>query len=306
MKQITIIYHSNCYDGLLAAYAAWLKLGDSAEYVPMGYDDLLDIAAFKDKDVYMVDFSVKYDVLVRLAVEAKSVTIIDHHKTAEAELTTHAMPSNVTVHFDMSKAGCVMAAEHFLGYVPWFFVYIGDRDIWAFKHEETKAFCAGFNAKYPLGDTMFEDIEDTLVAVATNQMRERDLLDEEKLCEHGNILLEYRETLMHGWLPNMRVVVFEYDMGKVPIGVLHNVPVEFTSELGHKALEQRPDIEAVAIVSTRHFETADHPVCSISWRSLDDRHDVSAIAKSFGGGGHRNAAGCTMSFSDAFDLNLFS
>ena len=32
-----VIYHANCTDGFGAAFAAWLKLGDEAEYLPMEY-----------------------------------------------------------------------------------------------------------------------------------------------------------------------------------------------------------------------------------------------------------------------------
>ena len=307
MKQITIIYRANCYDGFLAAYAAWLKLGDTANYVPMGYDDIVDVALFKDHNVYMVDFSVKHDIMCLIAQVANKVTVIDHHKTAKAELTGRAMPANVEVHFDMGKAGCVMAAEFFLGYVPWFFKYIGDRDIWAFEHPETKDFCAGFFARYPLDGLTFEDLSGNLVPVATEQMCEREAVDLAQLCSKGDVLIKYRNSLMKGWLPNLRAITFHYGVGgKLLLGVMHNVPIEFASEMGHMMLEASSSIQAAAIVSTRHFDTAGHPVCSISWRSEDGRHDVSEIAKSFGGGGHRNAAGCTLSFADAFELGLFN
>ena len=32
-----VIYHANCADGFGAAFAAWRKLGDEAEYVPMDH-----------------------------------------------------------------------------------------------------------------------------------------------------------------------------------------------------------------------------------------------------------------------------
>ena len=32
-----VIYHAHCTDGFGAAFAAWMKLGDDAEYVPMQY-----------------------------------------------------------------------------------------------------------------------------------------------------------------------------------------------------------------------------------------------------------------------------
>lgn len=34
LKEIVIIYHAQCRDGLGSAYAAWKKFGDNASYIP--------------------------------------------------------------------------------------------------------------------------------------------------------------------------------------------------------------------------------------------------------------------------------
>ena len=34
-----IIYHRSCADGFGAAYSAWLRFGDEAEYLPMQYGE---------------------------------------------------------------------------------------------------------------------------------------------------------------------------------------------------------------------------------------------------------------------------
>ena len=39
MTDSLILYHADCDDGFGAAYAAWLSLGDSAEYQPVYYGD---------------------------------------------------------------------------------------------------------------------------------------------------------------------------------------------------------------------------------------------------------------------------
>lgn len=33
-----VCFHADCTDGFGAAFAAWLKLGDDAEYLPMAYN----------------------------------------------------------------------------------------------------------------------------------------------------------------------------------------------------------------------------------------------------------------------------
>lgn len=37
-----VLYHANCADGFGAAFAAWLKLGDEAEYVACSYGKQAD------------------------------------------------------------------------------------------------------------------------------------------------------------------------------------------------------------------------------------------------------------------------
>ncbi len=57
-----VIYHANCADGFGAAFAAWLKFGDEAEYVPFKYGE--DGMRFKTlfqlgdpkRDIYILDF----------------------------------------------------------------------------------------------------------------------------------------------------------------------------------------------------------------------------------------------------------
>ena len=67
-----------------------------------------------------------------------------------------------------------------------------------------------------------------------------------------------------------------------------NCPPMFASEVGHKLLEDWPDVPFVACYSD------DQKARGYSLRSSDDfshRMDVSEVARKFGGGGHRNAAG---------------
>ena len=80
-----MIYHANCADGFGAAWAAWLKWGDAVEYVPCSYGQQPpDVTG---KRVLIGDFSFKRDVIERMGNAAASIVILDHHETAEAELS---------------------------------------------------------------------------------------------------------------------------------------------------------------------------------------------------------------------------
>ena len=94
-----IIYHHPCPDGFGAAYAAWCRLGDRAEYVGADYGTLpaIDVMA---RDVYVLDFSFPRPVLESIRMQARSLVIIDHHKTACEDL--HDFPGAI---FDMGLSG---------------------------------------------------------------------------------------------------------------------------------------------------------------------------------------------------------
>jgi hypothetical protein len=58
-----ILYHADCDDGFGAAYAAWLSLGDGAEYRPVYYGDAIPPELLVDRKVFILDFSFSPDVI---------------------------------------------------------------------------------------------------------------------------------------------------------------------------------------------------------------------------------------------------
>ena len=65
MNRPLVIYHGNCADGFSAAWCFWRKYGEGADYVAGVYQQSPpDVAG---RDVYLVDFSYKRDVLLEMA-----------------------------------------------------------------------------------------------------------------------------------------------------------------------------------------------------------------------------------------------
>ena len=81
-----VIYHADCTDGFGAAFAAWLKLGDEAEYLPMRYGQakLHEALPFNplNREIYILDFSFERQIMEFIFKDAKRVVWLDHHKTA--------------------------------------------------------------------------------------------------------------------------------------------------------------------------------------------------------------------------------
>lgn len=78
-----IISHKNCYDGLAAAWCAWLEFGDRATYHYCNYHDSIpDIPDWSQ--VWFVDFF-QAEWVQLLFDKGCSVRVLDHHESAMIE-----------------------------------------------------------------------------------------------------------------------------------------------------------------------------------------------------------------------------
>src|SRR5436190_5043526 len=94
-----VLYHGSCHDGYGSAFVVWLyykrKFGldraNSIRYLPCYYQKEAELSPeflekMAGKNILMCDFSYKYNQLLQLIAIAGSFMILDHHKTAEADL----------------------------------------------------------------------------------------------------------------------------------------------------------------------------------------------------------------------------
>lgn len=274
------IYHANCDDGIAAAWAIWERWGAGyTEYVPCQYgENPPDVTG---KDVLVVDFSFKADVLDEMSRHAKRIIILDHHKSAEKELEGFVrlecvggpltaercarLTDGVGVHFDMEKSGARLAWEYAHGdkEMPELLAAVEDRDLWRFNLPFTKDISAALRS-YP------RDLEtfDGLVGRCA------------ELVQEGDTVRRYIDQIVS----NICDTAFEEEIAghKVPVAACS---YDFVSETAHQLLKRNPDAPFAACV-VRSYEGTTY-----SLRSEDGRMDVSEIARSKGGGGHRNAAG---------------
>lgn len=272
-----VLYHANCPDGFCAAWAAYTVLGDDAEYIPVQYgQDPPDVGGNR---VYIVDFSYKREVMRRILSAAHFVCVLDHHKTAEAELAGIVdefvlRPDLITnppgselpfVRFDMDKSGARLAWEYFHPKMdsPWLVDYVEDRDLWRWALPCSRDINAGLAAQP-------KDFATWCALDVDPDSRERMRFD-------GQAINRYADGLVDSICRGAR----EIDLGGHKI-LAANTSVLF-SDVAGKLAEGRP-------FGAAWFIRADGKR-QWSLRSRDGGIDVSEIAKSFGGGGHRNAAG---------------
>jgi uncharacterized protein len=273
-KQILVLYHANCLDGFGAAYAAWRKFGDSADYLPVNYGEAPP--KVKGKEVFILDFSYKRDVLLKLAEEAITLRVIDHHKTAAEDID--GLPF---AKFDMEKSGCVLAWEHFHKTVaPDLLQHIQDRDLWIFNYSDTKAICEALRNTVPFDFDAWHHI-------VTH-------IGEDRLADIGNTLLRVFNNDVENLLP------FEHSVSLFGShGLACNAPPKYASELGNRLALRSGTFGLVYFYAGPTNKSPGEWRCSL--RSVGD-YDVSVIAKKFGGGGHKNAAGFSiLRLEDAID-----
>ena len=258
-----VIYHSPCQDGFTAAWACW-KVHPDWEYRAAKHGE--SPTDVEGRVVYMLDFSYKRPVILELAEKAETITIIDHHKTAEADLVD--FPDNVFVTFDMDKSGARLAWEYFhVGstQVPDLVRYVEDRDLWKFQYPETKSFSAALFAEeydfstWTLWDQKIEQEGVSWAVVSGDAIFRKAAKDTKELLQNK----------------------FRTIIGGTEVWTC-NLPYTFSSDAGNLLAQGEP------FGSTFYL---DGGFAYFSLRSTAEGVDVSEIAKQYGGGGHKHAAG---------------
>ena len=253
-----VIYHSNCTDGFGAAYAAWKLLGDRAEYHAAKHGEPPpDVVG---KNVVVLDFSYDNSTTKRLMKEAKSFLVIDHHKSAVVEL------HDVTcTRFDMNHSGAMLAWKFFHPgkESPRLIKFIEDRDLWRWDIPYSKEFSAAFDM-VPFD---FEEFDKYLDDSAVDNAQER-----------GSYILAYSKTV----ISKIAKQAVSRKMDGKDVLVVNSS--HWMSEIG-AALSPKCDFAVIWFY--------DHDACQVkvSLRAHHEDSDVSEIAKKYGGGGHRKAAG---------------
>lgn len=252
-----IIHHRDCPDGFCAAFVAKQRYS-KAELLAVNHGEAMkpDVT---DKNVLVVDFSWRTrEENIELANQANWFAILDHHKTAAEVLSDLEF-----VVFDMNRSGAgITWDELFPGWTrPWYVNYVEDRDLW--RH---KLYCSReINAYLSLFPYRYDD------------WMELERIDGADAAIRGHFIVKHINQYVERVLQHTQVGT----LNGFTCGIV-NAPYMMISEVGN-ALAKKYEI------GLGWFERGDG-MMNFSLRSEGDR-DVSRIAQSFGGGGHKNAAG---------------
>jgi len=266
-KNPVILYHaeSNCPDGFGAAYAAWKKFGDSADYVPLSRGDTPPVDAVRGKDAYFVDFSYTKPVMDEFAAAAKTMTVLDHHKGVQDVI--ESFPNHV---FDHNRSGAGIAWDYFHPNTPRpkLINHVEDDDLFRFALEDTReiiTFLEVQKADFTLWDEFSQKLDEPEAR--------------EIMLQKARTYREFFEILANISVDKAKLVSFEgYE---VYFATTH--PLKSLKSLVGNLLARKKG--PFALVAAAHPEGY-----GISIRG-DGTVDVAKIAAKYGGNGHPNSAG---------------
>lgn len=284
-----VIYHANCWDGFCAAWVARKALGGhtgAIEAVPAYYGQKPPNVA--GRRVWVLDFSYPFDVMADMASASEHLIVLDHHQSAqraiadlEAMFITHNMAG--AARYSADKSGGRMAWEFFFpdSPSPWLVDYTEDRDLWRHALPESENINAALRS-HPLDFDLWDEFHD---AVGQREMFKRE----------GAAIRRAERQIVEAHVRNARVLPFclmtggpsQWDDLHVPVVNATTLFSEIAGELakGHP-------------FAACYFDRQDGKR-QWSLRSAPDGWDVSEIAKAYGGGGHKHAAGFEQTLSVA-------
>lgn len=287
-KDILVIYHDKCLDGFGAAYAAWKKFGTTADYIAWNYgQDIILLPSIVGKYIYILDFSFPPDDIADMLTHANNITIIDHHKTiidcveADGYCDDAGMPwEGLDTHYDLERSGAVLAWQFFHGWpVPQLLLHIQDRDLWQFKLNGTKEICAAL-ANTRIVERSWQHWQFLIDAFDAD---DKEIMH--SIYASGRAVIACQQELIDECIAQAGEPKIDEFGNRV---VICNAPYSIASELGNRIATENPNCIAVIRSKNEMDKTIKH-----SLRSVGDI-DCTPLAKQFGGGGHKNAAGFTL------------
>lgn len=289
MKPDLCIHHAPCADGFMAAWAIRQRWPDCRFHAGVYGQEPPDVTGL---DVLIVDFSYKRPVLEAMGWQARSITVLDHHKSAEADLALFGvgaladlMPPQtlsevsafqgvvpVQAYFDMDRSGAMLAWNYaFPDQPPPRLVqHVQDRDLWRFELAGTREIQAVLFS-YPY------DFDEW------SRLVERcERPDGHKAMVHAGLAIERKHHKDVAELLNITRREMVIGGQRVPVA---NLPYTMASDAANI-------LAAGAPFGACYYDNAEGARV-FSLRSVEGGADVSLIASAYGGGGQAKAAGFT-------------
>ena len=274
-----VIYHGSCADGTGSAYVAWKYLSNKfpdrqvvycpAQIGALPPDDI------EGKNVLICDYSYKKPILLELLKKVNKLLIIDHHKSAEKDLTDIDDKYKI---FDMTHSGAMLTWMYFYPTIesPLLIKYIEDRDIWTKKLYKNDEFTAWFYTLPHSFEEYHKYTNDTLLL--------------KMIEEKGTAFIDLNTHNINECMTFVAPKFMKIKDNYYFVGYINSTVLK--SDIGNKVFTKYHYIDFSAVYSLNDWENS----TSFSLRSTDKHLDVGDLATSLGAGGHRNSSGLKLQY----------
>ncbi len=264
MERTVILYHGSCPDGFGAAYAAWKRFGEDAEYIALHRGDPLP-EGLEGAHLFFVDFTYEQEHMDHFVSIAKTVTVLDHHSGMQD--VVESMPAYV---FDNNKSGAGIAWSYFNAALPLpkLLAFVQDDDLFLFKLPDTKAVLS-YLTVHPFSFERWDELATTL---EDDERGEVFLAKARAYAEYSTLLAESAAD---------KAKLVEFEGYRVMFANAHpSKPMK--SLVGNLLAKSNPPFALVVSAHPKGF--------GVSIRG-DGSVNVAAIAEKYGGNGHHDSAG---------------
>ena len=342
IKNVVIIYHNNCIDGIAACWATYNYFksfsGNEEERFNITYFGLspqcanlfyyleqrnIDLTENKYQFIF-VDICPSMDILRQLIIkntQESKLIILDHHETNKnifKDNLDELKGNNIYWTFDLSRSGCQIAWDTFhvskhLGIpepYPWFIKYIGDGDLWKFEEPDAKLI---YNI---LGDN-FKTIS-SLEFLSKNTFT----FFKDKYIREAQIIQKYKNKKLETYINKANKTLFKFENYIYNTWFINCTDIELVSELGNQLTTVKFNTQNIINdndnIRNNDENNDEYPdfiiiikninldgTINISLRS--NKHtkpniNVATIASHYNGGGHPQASGFTIKNDDFMSI----
>ena len=291
-------------DGVSCEILGRIAFGEDIDVVRCGYGNIDDkVEEFINSDeeydkLFITDISVKKELADALNNVSDKVILLDHHKTA---LWLNEYPYAL-VQVEDESIGKMCGTYLFYEYLKknhkefndtpalkLFIDYVRMYDTWEWKEKYDNIIPKRLN------DLMYIDgpnefIDKMVYRLGNNLF----ILDDTDLMK-----LQIEQTYINSYVAqkNETLMVNDSLFPEYIVGI--TFADKYISELGNKLCELHPELDFVVLINMSTL--------TVSYRTVKDNLDLSAIAKGFGGGGHPKASGSKFDASIVNDMlnNIF-
>ena len=278
-KKVVVFYHDRCLDGFTSAYYAYKKYKNKADYIPLKHgthnqtlkEHGIPISKLRGKVIYFLDFCLEQDEMDKVLGSAKKVVVLDHHVGVQ-DIVENIKGSV----FGDGVSGAYLSHRYFFPKerTPRLAHYVSIGDTYSFsKNKRTNGIeqaILSYLHVFEFDFAVFRRLE--------KELEDRNKIKE--IIEKGKLLRASFAKMLERQIGSAREIKF--DKHKV---LAINASGVFRSHLGHELAKRTGTFGIV-------YKFADG-ILKLSLRGVG-KIDLSKLAKKYGGGGHFNAAGISL------------